>query len=137
MKLTKEQKADAIKKLDTPFGYLELACDGYRVTLQVQRAKGLRYRVMTYINGEFKGIWAQSSTPAPEQKFLNKVTKPLFIRAHKAKMEKVFGKRAVAKDPAYSKTISAYFPDWASGKAAINHLCKVCETIQVIQGEQP
>lgn len=47
-------------------------------------------------------------------------------------MEKAIGKRAVAKDRDYSKTVTSYMPDWASGKAAINHLCKVCESVELV-----
>lgn len=134
MKLTKEQKAAAIEKLSTTWGCITLMCDGYRVDLQVQRAQGLSYRVMTYINGMFSGAWTDAEKPTPEQKYLRKVTRPLYRAKDKALAEKVFGKRAIATDPRYSKTMTWWMPDWASGKAAINHLCKVSESIQIIEG---
>ncbi len=135
MKLTKEQKAAAVEKLSTPWGHLTLLCDGYHINLQVQRAKNLTYRVMTYVNGEFKYAWVLSDKEAPEQKFLKKMVRPLHTASYKKKMEKIFGKRAVAKDPQYSRVHTSYMPDWASGKAAINHLCKVCESIHILEGE--
>lgn len=58
MKLSKEQIDVLDRDLSHPYGSgVELLCDGYTVTLKVERCKGMRYRVMTYVNGYFKGIW--------------------------------------------------------------------------------
>jgi hypothetical protein len=133
MKLTKEQKTELAQELTSPWGHVKLICDGFKVDLQVQALKGgLSYRVMTYVNGQFKGLWISPTPEYPEQKFLRKQVRTLYSAAEKARMEKIFGKRAVAKDERYQKKFVTYMPDWASGKAAINHLCKVCESIQVV-----
>jgi hypothetical protein len=47
MKLTKEQRDQAIHKLSFPWGSVGLACDGYRVSLRVERGKEMTYRVIT------------------------------------------------------------------------------------------
>jgi len=135
MKLTKEQRVELADTLSLPWGSVVLICDGYRVALQVQRMKGMTYRVMTYVNGSFLGKWVSGTETFPEQKFLRKSVRPLASAAEKTKCEKAFGKRAVAKDPWFSKTLTLYCPDWASGKAAISHLCKVCESIEIVAGE--
>ncbi len=131
MKLTKEQKTELAERLTSPWGCVELLCDGYRIALQVQRAKGMTYRVVTFVNGEWKGLWCSGKAEHPEQKFLNKKTHRACTPSYKAKMEKIFGKRAVAKDPYYSKTFVTYDLSWPSGKAAINHLCRVCESVEI------
>ena len=136
MKLSKEQKDQAISKISHPYGSVELICDGYFVTLQVQRFKAMSYRVMTYVNGVFEGLWMNEKNEAPEQKFLRKSVRPVYSAKFKSDMEKIMGKRRVAKDPRYSKTMTFYFPDWASGKAAINHLCKVCDSVQVVDPKE-
>lgn len=136
MKLSKEQKDEAISKLSNPYGSVALICDGYFVTLQVQRFKGMNYRVMTYVNGVFNGLWMSGENEVPEQKFIRKSVRPVFSAKFKRDMEKVVGKRHVAKDPSYSKTFTVYFPDWASGKAAMNHLCKVCDSVQFVDSPQ-
>ena len=71
----------------------------------------------------------------PEQKFINRKEIPCAKPSEKAKAEKIFGKRAVAKDPWYSKKIVTYDISWASGKQAINHLCRVCESIEIVAEE--
>lgn len=136
MKLSKEQREKAIADLSHPWGNVVLMCDGYRVTLAVVLAKGMTYRVMTYVNGFFKGEWMFPKNECPEAKFLRKVVRLVCSPKHKQEMEKIMGKRRVAKDPYYSKTHTHYMPDWASGKAALNHLCKVCESVQIAEPKE-
>lgn len=133
MKLTKEQKDQAIKDLSFPYGYVKLVCDGYQVTLSVERCKGMTYRVMTYVNGHFKGLWCDPTNECPESKFMRKSITPACSPSRKREVEKVLGKRYVKNNPYYSKTITHYMPDWASGKTAINHMCKVSESIQIAE----
>lgn len=133
MKLSKEQKDQAIQELSNPWGSIILMCDGYRVALQVQRTSALSFRVMTFVNGEFKGLWCSPENECPESKYLRKTVRPLVSPSRKREMEKILGKRHVAKDPFYSKTLTHYMPDFASGKAAINHMCKVSESIQIAE----
>lgn len=137
MKLTKEQRADLVEKLSSPWGSASLVCDGHRVTLQVQREGGnaIKYRVMTYVDGYFKGEWMNGE--APEAKFLRKQVYPVYSVSDRKKMEKIVGKRrfASADYDRYRKTLTHYLPDWASGKAAIAHLCKVCESVEIAPPE--
>jgi hypothetical protein len=135
MKLTDEQKAACIEKLNSPWGSVKLRCDGHNVFLQVQRYKGLTFRVMTYVDGHFLGKWISATERFPEQKFLRPEVRPVYGKSFIRDMEKILGKRHVAKNPDYIKTVTVYMPDWASGKAAINHLCKVCESIEILQNE--
>lgn len=134
MKLSKEQKEALARELMTPWGRIELECDGYLVALRVERAKGMTYRVVTYVNGFFKGEWICTkggAAPVPETKFLRKSVRPNISPVKRKKLEKTLGKRYISKDPYWSGTQTFYLPDWSSGKAAINHLCKVCESVQV------
>lgn len=131
MKLSKEQRDKVIADLSHPWGRAELLCDGFRIALHVERTKDITYRVMTYVNGEFRGSWMFPKEECPEAKFLRKVVRLVCSPKRKQEMEKIIGKRRVAADPFYSKTHTHYMPDWASGKAALSHLCKVCESVQV------
>ena len=133
MKLSKEQKELAIQKISNPYGSVDLMCDGSRITLAVERTSKLAYRVITYVDGVFNGVWCMVDSQSPESKFLRKVNKPVCSPIQKKKMEKIMGKRRFAADPYYSKIYICYMPDWASGKAAINHLCRVCESVELIE----
>ena len=133
MKLTKEQKQALIDQLSLTFGTVKLRCDGYEIVLQVQQVKPLQYRVITFVNGFWEGKWMSGRESYPEQKFLNKKETHCAKPSDKARAEKIFGKRAVAKDPWYTKKIVTYDVTWASGRQAINHLCRVCDSIEVIK----
>lgn len=133
--LTKEQKTKLIEQLMSPCGNVELLCDGYRIALAVQQVKPLVFRVITYINGQWRGEWCRHDREFPEQKFLKKKTNKVCSPSYKAKVEKILGKRAVAKDPYFSKTFVTYDISWPNGKAAINHLCKVCESVEIVNRE--
>ncbi|MGB6056318.1 MAG: hypothetical protein WBG17_13890 [Burkholderiaceae bacterium] len=139
MKLTEEQKTELTRQLSHPWGAVDLMCDGYRIALRVQQSKALTFRVMTYVNGYFKGEWVRGKNPAPESKFLRKSVRPCISPAKRLKLEKMFGKRRVKNDPYWSGSVTLYLPDWPSGVAAINHLCKVCESVQIAEAvsEQP
>lgn len=134
MKLSKEQISVLAAQLDSPWGAVKLMCDGNKVDLQVQRcSKGLKYRVMTFVNGEFCGKWCNPKNECPEQKFMRKLVKPVCSPARKREAEKALGKRYVKSKPCYSEISTSYWPDWASGKAALNHLNRVCESIQLAE----
>ena len=133
MKLTKEQKQALIDQLSLPWGRVKLRCDGYEIVLCVQPVKPLEYRVYTFVNGIWEGKWMSGRESYPEQKFLNKKETHCAKPSDKARAEKIFGKRAVAKDPWYTKKIVTYDVTWASGRQAINHLFRVCDSIEVIK----
>jgi hypothetical protein len=130
MKLSKEQRSALESALNHPYGSVCLICDGRDITLQVQRFSALKYRVMTFVDGTFKGAWTNCETPCPEQKYLRKSVRNLYPPAARAKLVKEVGKKFAEKIGA-SKTLTMYWPDWPSGKAALGHLCKVCDSVEI------
>ncbi len=135
-KLSATEKEKLISDLSFPWGKAVLMCDGRRITLEVRRSsKGMTYRVCTFVDGVFEYKWAQGSTSFPEQKFLRKSVRPLVSPAKRKELERQFGKRRVQKDAYINGSVTLYLPDWSSGKAAINHLCKVCDSIQIAPKE--
>lgn len=136
MKLSKAEKDQVAEELNMPWGKATLRCDGYLVTLAVRRfGNGIKYRVMTYVNGVFKAAWCSETDAAPEAKFLRKSVRPNVSPAKRKQAEKFMGKRAVAKDPFWSGKMTLYLPDWSSGKAAVSHLCKACDSVELLTNE--
>jgi len=136
MKLTKDQRAELESKLSLPWGSVRLICDGREITLQVRREKALSYRVITFIDGFFKYEWCDVKAGHPESRFLRKSVRQLYSAKDKAAFEKVFGKRAAKADKHLNATFTMLHPDWSSGKAVINHLCKVCESVEVVEADK-
>lgn len=137
MNLTKEQKQQLIDKLSFPWGRVSLQCDGHKIDLSVERGKGMTYRVVTYVDGRWEGKWISAKETYPEQKFLRKSVRSVVSKKDRDAMEKAVGKRhfkkMCAEKSLWTATITLYDVSWASGRAAINHLCKVCDSIQVLE----
>ncbi len=134
--LTLAQRRALAAEQNTPYGRLALRCDGRRIGLQMQRRSGTRlnYEVMTYIDGEFKGAWMMNE--GPESKFLRRREKRYYPESKVLAYEKKFGKKALAKNwPEARKVQVAWWPYWPNFLAALNHLCKVCESVEVIGPE--
>jgi hypothetical protein len=87
-----------------------------------------------YINGWFKGEWMQADKPVREQRYLRKSVRQMYSAAVKAKAEKEAGKRFVKKY--LSGTITLFDPTWSSGRAVIAHLCKVCDSIEILTNDE-
>lgn len=138
MKLSKEQKEEAAATLNRPYGLVTLRCDGYLVSLYVNRVgkKSMTYRVLTYVNGKFDGRWVSEKNAAPESRFLRKSVRSNLTPAQRTKAEKALGKRYVAKDPHYSGSHTLYLPDWPNGKKAITHLCSVCDSVELLSEDE-
>lgn len=131
--LSKEQKEQIIKELSHTFGTVMLKCDDDHITLAVEQVKSLKYRVVIYVNGKWKGEWLDSAKNFPEQKYLNKRVRSLYSKAEVASMQKKFGKRATNNFMSLNKTYVTYDLTWASGKMVLNHLIKVSKSIELIK----
>lgn len=131
MKLTKDQRDELAKELANPYGRVNLKCDGYEVLLVVERWKELSYRIVTYVNGEWSGAWMCSAGEYPQRKFLRYSEKFVLPARFRAQMLKLLGKRRYAKEN-YDRKLGMWHIDWQTGKAAINHLHRVCDAIEII-----
>lgn len=129
VQLTKAQIEDLSQRLSVAWGYVKLKADGDEITLRVERAKPLRYRIVVYINGEWKGEWVSGKNSHPEQKWLNKRKNSLFTPAEMKRFEKIFGKREAAK---MQKEFFTYDISFASGKAALQHINRVATEVTIL-----
>ena len=129
--LTAEQKQELIEKLSYPWGCVDLLCDGHKISLHVECLKALNYCVVVYVDGRWCGKWISANKEFPEQKFMRKQVKKAYSGKLAKDLEKIYGKRAWAKDPRSSETYTQYHPWFSTGRAAINHLCKVCDSVEI------
>ncbi len=136
-RLSKAQIAALASRLSAPYASpINLMCDGRRITLEIRLVKALQYRVMTFVDGSFKGAWSFSEQALPEQKFLRKSIIHLYGPAKKAELIKRVGKK-FALTLGVDKTRTLFWPDWPNAKAALNHLNKVCESVELIEEAAP
>lgn len=129
--LTKEQKAFAIKELETNW-LLLLNCDGYEITLKIQRHK-MKLVIGIYVDGTVKGVWCSEYEKHPEAKYLA----PYFINVWKLNSKKeiikTYGKKeAYKRFPDLDAKHEYRLPYFANATKAINHLMKVSESIEIL-----
>lgn len=132
VKLDKAIKDKLIEELSHPYGRVSLMCDGRKITLDVGQYKPLKYHIAVYVDGIFMGKWLFKGANHPESKYLYVVKKPVFSPTRKSAIIKAFGIRAAKKQFNLDEKIEGLMPCFPNGRMAINHLCKVCDSIEVI-----
>ncbi|MBK0062405.1 MULTISPECIES: hypothetical protein [unclassified Acinetobacter] len=133
MTLTKAQKDFVVNRLKSQWRQVKLKCDGFEVTLGLIQVTDTKLAVEIYINNFFKGTWVLNPEKHIESKFLP--IRYLWLWSPKEKKEilKKFGKRAAYKNfPDLDKRLEHKTTHFTSGRAAINHLIKVCDSIELI-----
>ena len=132
MSLSKEQQNHVLKELDIPYNNVILHCDGHDVTLRLVRMK-MKLVVDIYIDQMFKGIWLTEPDKHPEAKFLPTKKVKIYSQKSKAEIIKVLGKREAKKSfPDLDKVIESKSCYFTSPKAALNHLIKVSDSIELL-----
>lgn len=118
-KLSKEQ-IKALTDKPTEYVTIRLMCDGYRISLQDSLVKR-KLRTQLYVNGSFKGKWFVHPEDHAEIKFYRQRF------------------RYIKKSP-YSKKKEAIemirHADFASIGQALRHLNTVCDSVEVIEGDE-
>lgn len=134
MSLTKEQKAEAIKELES-YNYVAFMCDGYVISLRIQRHK-MKLVVGIYVDGTVKGSWCTAHSEHPEAKYLAPYFVSKYKPSFKAKILKIYGKRRAYKEhPDLDDKHEYRLPYFANATKAINHLIKVSDSIELLTAE--
>lgn len=130
--LNKSNRAEHEAELTSIFGSVKLHCDGFDVTLVVEMSK-MKLHVATYVNGFFKGSWMnpKQGDDYPERKFLNKKVIRAYSPKKKAEFIKKLGRKRAYELFNLDHETFYFSPVWASGKQAISHLLKVCDSVEV------
>jgi hypothetical protein len=128
--MTKTEWDQLKADLGHAYGHAELLVDGYKLTLSVQAVKPLKYEIMPYVNGEFKGIWALDKTEEAVR-FLRPVTLHLFSPAKKKRITKGLSKKLIKEwFPKIDATSTYYAWGWPSFAGLKAHLIKNNKSIE-------
>jgi hypothetical protein len=131
MKLSKEQKTFILEQLNSQFKSVQLLCDGYEITLRMERYK-MKLVIGIYVNGSVKGVWVTKPEEHQESKFLASHQKSYYSAKEKAERIKVFGKREANKRYDLDKKLEYKLPYFSTAQAALTHLIKVSDSIELI-----
>ncbi|WP_459199068.1 hypothetical protein ACQVRX_11325 [Ralstonia pseudosolanacearum] len=130
--LTREQIIAIDHELSRPYGMARLECDGYRVDVHVEHAKGLTYSLMVYVNDQWNPAWTLGNCEEA-RRFMRPMSRSLFTAKRKAELTKAFGKRGVKQAcPNLDKKITQYVPTWSSAKPMLRHFLKTCSDISLV-----
>lgn len=132
--LTAEQKTRAISALSHPYGSVKFkavrAGVDYKITASVEPVRAMQYRVMVYVDGVVRGEWLMSESAHPQTAFMRRSEKKLHTKKEIDLIRKGWGKKRA--DAAAAKVFVWYHPDFASGTAAINHLLRAADSVELL-----
>lgn len=130
MKLTPDQWNAVEKSLSYPHGHVEFLCDNRKVVAEVRETKPLKYSVVVFVDGFWRGEWGKAEPALDEHRFLN----PHERRLHKAKDLAYYKKALGAKQyrEAAAKTFRWFSPVFVSGKALRRRISCTCTDIRLI-----
>lgn len=131
-KLTREQIIAIEYELASPYGMVQLKCDGYLVDLRVEREKPLKYVLAVYVDGVRNMGWVRGDCEEAKR-FCRPIVRPFYSAQQKAKLVRTFGKRrAVEVFPKLNDSHTSYLPFWPSAKAMLRHFGKTCVDVEVV-----
>lgn len=132
--LTAEQKTRAISALSHPYGSVKFKATragvDYKITASVESVRAMQYRVIVYVDGFVKGEWLMSDSNCPQTAFMRRRVKRLHSKKEVERVLKVFGKKEAERWAAAEFVF--YAPDFASGTAAINHLLRAADSVELL-----
>ena len=121
--MTKDEWLTVKEKLSTPWGTAELVVDGYRLQLQVQQRSPLKFVIVPYVNGVFKGAWMLKDSEEG-RRFLRPVQVALFKPTEKARLTKGLSKSAIKRNygDSLDKTFTHHEWGWPTFGPLQRHL---------------
>lgn len=127
--MTKEEWKVAEDQLNRPMQSVHLLCDGYKLTLRLERYK-MKLIIAFYVNGEIKGAWLNDDCEE-RRRFCRPVKKSCWTAKHLALMKKA-SKRQLKRlgvDP--NEHFIIHYPWWTSFKTLKSHLIKNNTSIEL------
>lgn len=85
-----------------------------------------------YVNDSVKGVWVTKPEEHQESKFLASHQKSYYSAKEKAERIKVFGKREANKRFDLNKRFEYKLPFFTTPQAALNHLIRVSDSIELL-----
>ncbi|MCY9765159.1 hypothetical protein M5X06_30805 [Paenibacillus alvei] len=106
---------------------VELNCDGYAVTLVLERVTPFKNGIAVYIDGNVKGSWIMDDCEE-RRRFMRPITKQLFTKKQLESAKKVSKK--YYKEAAVQK-YTCHDYHWYSFRSLKNHLIKNNKSIEI------
>lgn len=131
--MTKEDWQKVEKALTGTYGFAKLQVDGREAHFQRELVTKNRLGIVTYIDGQWKGVWISAKEEYPEQKYLRKIEKYAWTPAQRAELKK-WPKKMLKKygyDP--DKKRHYFSLIWPSANAIRRHYQKTFTSIELVE----
>jgi hypothetical protein len=93
MAITKAQWKEIAEQLSHPYGRVELKCGDRSVVLRVERTKALKYSIITYVDGEWRGEWLREESEIGKLFLYRRERYAHSLKAREAYIKAMGGKR--------------------------------------------
>lgn len=117
------------KKLCSFFERVELVCDGYKLTLALERTGQFTNAITVYINGQVEGKWLIEDCEERRRFFCPK-SKGFYSRKAMAAFKKA--SKRVFKEMQAKNKYTYYEPHWTSFRSLKSHLIKHNKVIEIV-----
>lgn len=128
--VTAQEWKEIDEKLKSIFNIVELMCDGYKLSVRLERCGQFKNAIAVYINGQIKGEWYKECEES--RRFFKKVSKSLYPQKQKDKWKKMSKKAKVQLEIDIDKKYFYYTPLWTSFNSLKRHLIKENKEIELI-----
>lgn len=118
------------ESLAHPHGSVKLLCDGIEVCGQVQMVKPLRYAVVVFVGGVWKGEWLRADPPRDEHRFLNPHEQSFYKAAELKRMKGLFSAKQLRE--MLAKKSRWFSPDFPTAKAFRRRISSQCKAIELV-----
>lgn len=138
MTFSKEQWQVLEMQLSSPFGRVQLKCDGYEVTAVVEKQK-MKLIVGIYVNGCIKGKWLLDKECDESRKFFRHVKKYAVRGKKRTELLIESRKRGLHKEMKefYQELLNKHYfyvtPYWPSSRPFFRHIRKTCNQIELME----
>ncbi|MDP4092580.1 MAG: hypothetical protein Q8920_04395 [Bacillota bacterium] len=127
--MTNEDWKEVDKKLHSFYNTVKLKCDGYEVSLVLERLNQFKNAIVVYINGAIKGEWLYCECEE-SRRFFRKVTRSVLSPKEKKAISKISKK--LQKELGLNNEYSFYCTYWTSFSSLKKQLIKQNSSIEHI-----
>ncbi|WP_284641206.1 hypothetical protein [Paenibacillus silviterrae] len=129
--MTSDTWKEVEKKLLSLYNQVKLLCDGYELTIMLERSGQFKNHISIYINEQIKGAWMIEDCEE-RRRFFCERQKSFYTKKQKESVGRVSKK--LAKELGFDKKYSYYTPYWNSFRSLKSHLIKNNQNIELIEG---
>jgi len=133
-KLTKQQWQEIEEKLKSLYSPVRLNCDGYHVTLMLDRISKFKNAITVYVDGRFKGLWMTIEKDTEEgRRFFPVRSKARCAAKEKDRLIRLFGKRKARKIFKIDNSHEWRVPYWKSFGPLKRHFITNNTSIELLE----